>query len=121
MTSTGQVRLALDAVEAQAAASGGQGKREYVRRIFSEIAPRYDLLNHVLSLNIDRGWRRAAIAALGWQRQPEGTYLDLCAGTTSAPCSRGLLDFGEGWWGLTLPNRCFAAALERPTQASWRR
>jgi demethylmenaquinone methyltransferase / 2-methoxy-6-polyprenyl-1,4-benzoquinol methylase len=76
MTSTG-----LDAVEARAAASGGAGKRAYVRRIFSEIAPRYDLLNHVLSLNIDRGWRRAALAELEWPRQPEGTYLDLCAGT----------------------------------------
>ena len=76
MTSTG-----FDAVEARAAASGGAGKRAYVRRIFSEIAPRYDLLNHVLSLNIDRGWRRAAIAELGWRHQPQGTYLDLCAGT----------------------------------------
>ena len=71
----------LDAVEARAAASGGAGKRAYVRRIFSEIAPRYDLLNHVLSLNIDRGWRRAAVAELKWQDRPEGTYLDLCAGT----------------------------------------
>jgi demethylmenaquinone methyltransferase/2-methoxy-6-polyprenyl-1,4-benzoquinol methylase len=76
MTSTG-----LDAVEARAAASGGAGKRAYVRRIFSEIAPRYDLLNHVLSLNIDRGWRRAALTDLGWRERPEGTYLDLCAGT----------------------------------------
>ena len=76
MTSTG-----FDAVEARAAASGGAGKRAYVRRIFSEIAPRYDLLNHVLSLNIDRGWRRAAIAELAWRNQPQGTYLDLCAGT----------------------------------------
>lgn len=76
MTSTG-----LDAVEARAAASGGAGKRAYVRRIFSEIAPRYDLLNHVLSLNIDRGWRRAALADLGWRDRPDGTYLDLCAGT----------------------------------------
>jgi demethylmenaquinone methyltransferase/2-methoxy-6-polyprenyl-1,4-benzoquinol methylase len=76
MTSTG-----LDAVEARAAASGGAGKRAYVRQIFSEIAPRYDLLNHVLSLNIDRGWRRAALVELGWQRQPTGTFLDLCAGT----------------------------------------
>lgn len=76
MTSTG-----LSAVEARAAASGGAEKRAYVRRIFSEIAPRYDLLNHVLSLNIDRGWRRAALAELAWEKRPHGTYLDLCAGT----------------------------------------
>jgi len=49
--------------------------------MFSEIAPRYDLLNHVLSLNIDRGWRRAALAELGWRSRPEGLYLDVCAGT----------------------------------------
>ena len=71
----------LDAVEARAAAAGGVGKRAYVRRMFSEIAPRYDLLNHLLSLNIDRGWRRAALARLDWEREPGGTYLDLCAGT----------------------------------------
>src|SRR4051794_13488432 len=63
------------------AAAGGAEKRAYVQRIFSEIAPRYDLLNHVLSLNIDRAWRRRALAALGWTRAPRATYLDLCAGT----------------------------------------
>ena len=73
--------LGLDAADARAAAAGGAGKRDYVRRIFSEIAPRYDLLNHVLSLNIDRAWRRRAVAALGWTRDPAGVYLDLCAGT----------------------------------------
>jgi demethylmenaquinone methyltransferase/2-methoxy-6-polyprenyl-1,4-benzoquinol methylase len=76
MPSTGtEERAALDA------AAGGREKRAYVRRIFSEIAPRYDLLNHLLSLNIDRGWRRKAIAALGWERTPDGTFVDLCAGT----------------------------------------
>ena len=81
MTLPREASLGVDAVEARAAASGGANKRAYVRRIFSEIAPRYDLLNHVLSLNIDRGWRRAALAELAWQQRPEGTYLDLCAGT----------------------------------------
>ncbi len=71
----------LDAVEARAAAAGGAVKREYVRRIFSEIAPRYDLLNHLLSFNIDRGWRGHALRALDWRRAPDGIYLDLCAGT----------------------------------------
>lgn len=56
-------------------------KRSYVQRIFSEIAPRYDLLNRLLSGGIDRSWRRAAIAKLGVERRPAGTYLDLCAGT----------------------------------------
>jgi demethylmenaquinone methyltransferase/2-methoxy-6-polyprenyl-1,4-benzoquinol methylase len=94
-----------DPAIADAAAAGGREKRAYVRRIFSEIAPRYDLLNHVLSLNVDRAWRRRAIAALGWDRRPEGRYLDLCAGTldvgaqlTRAAGFRGLVigaDFAE--------------------------
>lgn len=66
---------------ADAAAAGGREKRAYVRQIFSEIAPRYDLLNRVLSLGIDRAWRKRALAALGWTRAPRGVYLDLCAGT----------------------------------------
>ena len=70
-----------DAGVARAAAAGGREKRAYVRRIFSEIAPRYDLLNHLLSANIDRRWRRRALAWLGWERRPDGRYLDLCAGT----------------------------------------
>jgi len=49
--------------------------------MFTAIAPRYDFLNHLLSLNIDRSWRRAAVARLGWERRPQGVYLDLCAGT----------------------------------------
>jgi len=63
------------------AAAAGHGKRDYVQRMFSDIAPRYDLLNHVLSLNIDRAWRRRALRALQWTQAPAGAYLDLCAGT----------------------------------------
>jgi demethylmenaquinone methyltransferase / 2-methoxy-6-polyprenyl-1,4-benzoquinol methylase len=59
----------------------GDAKRSYVRAMFTAIAPRYDLLNHLLSLNIDRGWRRRAVARVRWARAPGGTYLDACAGT----------------------------------------
>ncbi len=63
------------------AAAGGDEKPAYVRKIFSDIAPSYDLLNHLLSLNIDRIWRTKALKYLGIERDPTGTYLDLCAGT----------------------------------------
>ncbi|MEP6492344.1 MAG: ubiquinone/menaquinone biosynthesis methyltransferase [bacterium] len=80
----------LETAEAQAAAAGGDAKRAYVQRIFSQIAPRYDLLNHLLSFNIDKAWRRAALAVLDWEREPRGAYVDLCAGTldVSAELSR---------------------------------
>jgi demethylmenaquinone methyltransferase/2-methoxy-6-polyprenyl-1,4-benzoquinol methylase len=95
----------IDSATASAAAAGGAEKRAYVKRIFSEIAPRYDLLNHVLSLNIDRRWRRKAIASLGVERDQAGRYLDLCAGTmdiaaeiSRLPGFRGMVigaDFAE--------------------------
>lgn len=71
------------AAEVLEAARGGDqaAKRAYVRRMFTAIAPRYDLLNHLLSLNVDRRWRRAAVGRVGWQARPDGLYLDLCSGT----------------------------------------
>lgn len=56
-------------------------KAAHVRRMFAAIAPRYDLLNRVLSLGIDRSWRRRAVDRLGWESVPDGTFLDNCAGT----------------------------------------
>ena len=69
--------------------TGGEPKRAYVQRIFKGIAPRYDLLNHLLSLNLDRRWRRRAVNRLAWERRPEGTYLDLCSGTQDLAAELG--------------------------------
>lgn len=65
----------------EAEPSRGADRERQVRTIFSEIAPSYDLLNHLLSFNIDRRWRRRAIRLLGWRGRPAGRYLDACAGT----------------------------------------
>ena len=53
-----------------------------VRDMFSSIAPRYDLLNHLLSCNIDRTWwRRAARTFAHILRRDDAAALDLCCGT----------------------------------------
>ena len=59
-----------------------QGKHQAVQAMFAEIAPTYDRLNHLLSANIDKRWRRlvtknlAAVLA-----RPDAVALDLCCGT----------------------------------------
>src|SRR5216110_3007825 len=52
-----------------------------VREMFARISTRYDLLNHLLSMNIDRRWRRAAIRILE-PLLPRGAHvLDVACGT----------------------------------------
>jgi demethylmenaquinone methyltransferase/2-methoxy-6-polyprenyl-1,4-benzoquinol methylase len=65
--------------------SGAQTEREAGRRVremFSRIAPRYDMLNHLLSFSLDRVWRRRTArmfaTTLG---RPEARVLDICCGT----------------------------------------
>src|SRR4051812_40318658 len=50
-----------------------------IRGMFAGVAPRYDLLNHVLSASLDFVWRRRAVAILGVP--PGSPVLDLCCGT----------------------------------------
>jgi demethylmenaquinone methyltransferase/2-methoxy-6-polyprenyl-1,4-benzoquinol methylase len=52
---------------------------ERVAGMFDAIAARYDLLNHLLSVGLDRGWRRRAIRSLGLQGGE--TVVDVCTGT----------------------------------------
>jgi demethylmenaquinone methyltransferase/2-methoxy-6-polyprenyl-1,4-benzoquinol methylase len=62
--------------------SDEKGAADWVRNTFAEIAPRYDLLNHLLSFNVDRGWRKALLRALDDKlAQPNARIMDLCCGT----------------------------------------
>lgn len=65
----------------QGAASEQEASR-WVRGMFGRIARRYDLLNHVLSFNLDRGWRARLVDRVAdVLDQPDARALDLCCGT----------------------------------------
>jgi len=65
-----------------AGASDEQSSSAAVQQMFNSIAPRYDLLNHVLSCNIDRWWWwRAARRFRDVLEKPESVVLDTCCGT----------------------------------------
>jgi demethylmenaquinone methyltransferase / 2-methoxy-6-polyprenyl-1,4-benzoquinol methylase len=65
-------------------------KATQVRRMFASIAPRYDLLNHVLSLNTDRLWRRFTVKQLRpWLQRPGALALDVCCGTADLALELG--------------------------------
>lgn len=52
-----------------------------VRDMFARISPRYDLLNHLLSVNIDKRWRRRVVEKLKPWISPESRILDVACGT----------------------------------------
>lgn len=54
----------------------------WVREMFGRVAPRYDLLNHLLSLSIDRHWRKRTVEAVSAVlNRPGAVVVDLCCGT----------------------------------------
>ena len=62
--------------------SDEQQAATWVRGMFGRIAPRYDLLNHLLSLNIDRYWRARTVKRVSdVLARPRARVLDLCCGT----------------------------------------
>lgn len=96
----------------EASPARGEAREHQVQTLFSEIAPRYDLLNHVLSLNIDRRWRREAVDRLAWEAHPGGLYLDACAGTydlalelAGRPGFRGRIVASDFAWPMLVEGR----------------
>src|SRR5437762_13825580 len=57
----------------------GDEKVRAVRSMFDAIAPRYDLVNRVMTFRMDVGWRRSAVRSL--QLSPHAVVLDLACGT----------------------------------------
>ncbi|MGA8201168.1 MAG: bifunctional demethylmenaquinone methyltransferase/2-methoxy-6-polyprenyl-1,4-benzoquinol methylase UbiE [Candidatus Sulfotelmatobacter sp.] len=67
---------------APAGANDSSSASRAVREMFTSIAPRYDVLNHILSFNVDRlWWRRTARTFSHIFSQPDSRILDLCCGT----------------------------------------
>jgi demethylmenaquinone methyltransferase/2-methoxy-6-polyprenyl-1,4-benzoquinol methylase len=65
-----------------AGAEDEAGAARAVRQMFDQIAPRYDLLNHVLSANVDRlWWRKTARRFKAVLADPNAAVLDICCGT----------------------------------------
>jgi demethylmenaquinone methyltransferase / 2-methoxy-6-polyprenyl-1,4-benzoquinol methylase len=57
----------------------GEAKVRAVRSLFDTIAPRYDVVNRIMTFGMDRGWRRRAVAALSLR--PGDVVVDLACGT----------------------------------------
>ncbi|MEN9786404.1 MAG: Ubiquinone/menaquinone biosynthesis methyltransferase ubiE [Pseudomonadota bacterium] len=72
----------------------GASKRERVEHMFDRIAGRYDLLNRVISLGLDRGWRREVVGEVT-RRAPGGRVLDVATGTGDLALALARAGVGE--------------------------
>jgi demethylmenaquinone methyltransferase/2-methoxy-6-polyprenyl-1,4-benzoquinol methylase len=84
----------------------GDEKVRAVRSMFDAIAPRYDLVNRLMTFRMDVGWRKRTIRSLGLA--PGSTILDLACGT--GDLCRGLADAGYRPVGMDLSFGMLAAA-----------
>ena len=111
--------------EVEEAAPAGAGDRESraraVREMFTSIAPRYDLLNHLLSLNVDRlWWNRTAQGFAHILARPDGKVLDLCCGT--GDMTRALLKLGARGtkiFGVDFSHAMLVRALAKEPRRGW--
>src|SRR5207244_8882062 len=87
----------------------GDEKVRAVRSMFDAIAPRYDLVNRVMTFRLDVGWRRAAVRAL--QLPPGSRVLDVACGT--GDLCRDLATGGYRPLGLDLSAGLLAPARPR--------
>lgn len=70
--------------------SQGNEKAKQIRNLFTNIAPYYDLLNHLFSINIDKRWRRfTAQKLVDVLNKPQARALDVCCGTADLSLELG--------------------------------
>ena len=100
-----------------AAANQADASRK-VREMFTRIAPRYDLLNHLLSLEMDRMWRARTARILQPILELEGAkILDLCCGTGDLALALGKRAKGRVW-GADFAHTMLVRAREKAVDAS---
>ena len=72
----------------------------WVRDMFGQVAPRYDLLNHLLSFNADKRWRKKTVARVrDVLRRPGACGIDLCCGTGDLMLELAAESSGAHIWG----------------------
>jgi demethylmenaquinone methyltransferase/2-methoxy-6-polyprenyl-1,4-benzoquinol methylase len=73
-----------------AGVTGEEAASRWVRGMFGRVASRYDLLNHLLSFNLDKRWRARTVARVAdVLTRPSAKVLDLCCGTGDVLLSLG--------------------------------
>src|SRR5216684_1904293 len=89
-----------------------------VREMFTQIAPRYDLLNHLLSLQMDRIWR-ARTAKILWPilNRTDAKILDLCCGTGDLAFALSRRAKGKVW-GADFAHTMLVRARAKAAEAS---
>lgn len=89
-----------------------------VREMFTQIAPRYDFLNHILSLQLDRLWRaRTAKILRPILERADAKVLDLCCGTGDLAFALGRQAKGRVW-GADFAHTMLVRALAKAKGAS---
>jgi demethylmenaquinone methyltransferase/2-methoxy-6-polyprenyl-1,4-benzoquinol methylase len=83
--------------------------------MFDAIAPRYDLLNRVLSVGLDQKWRHRASSEL--RLQPDGVVLDLCAGTADLALTTAWRHPGASIVGVDFSGAMLRLGLEKVQSA----
>ena len=88
-----------------------QSKKEEVREMFDNIAPKYDLLNHTLSMTIDRLWRRHVVKIV--RRARPRRILDVATGTGDLAIAMARRIEGVQLLGVDLSERMLEVARRK--------